>query len=125
MNKIEQFLIDLKCNYQEIRPNFWLLDDKEHGLEGIAVMYDDPLVIIEVQVMDAPKKNREEFFTKLLELNASDMVHGAYGLEGEKVVITDTREYETLSYDDFRQILDAISLVLSQHYSVLSGFREK
>ena len=124
-NKIEQYLIDLKYSYTEEKPNLWLLDDKQHDLEGIAVMYADPLVIIEVQVMDAPKKKREEFFAKLLELNASDMIHGAYGLQGEKVIIIDTLEYENLDYAEFRASLDAISLALTQHYPVLSVYREK
>ena len=123
-NKIEQYLIDLKYNYQEVKPNFWLLDDAEHNLEGMVVMYADPLVIVRVQVMNAPKENREKFYTKLLELNAVDMIHGAYGLEGEKVVIIDTLEYETLDYVEFRATLDAISLALTQHYPVLSVYRE-
>ena len=137
-NKVEQYLIDLKYNYQEVKPNFWLLDDIEHDLQGIAIMYADPLVIIEVQVMDAPREKREEFFVKLLELNASDMIHGAYGLEtpaetkgrgsppeGEKVVIIDTLEYDSLDYSEFRAALDAISLALTQHYPILSVYREK
>jgi len=124
-NKIEQYLIDLKYSYSEVKPNLWLLDDTEHDLEGIAVIYADPLVIIRVQVMNAPEKNRLEFFAKLLELNACDMMHGAYGLEGEKVVIINTMEYETLDYDEFRAVLDAISLALSQHYPILSVYRGK
>ena len=124
-NKIEQFLIDLKYSYQEVKSNFWLLDDTEHDLEGIAVMYADPLVIIRVQVMDSPRQKREEFFTKLLELNACEMIHGAYGLEGGKVVIIDTLEYKTLDSSEFQASLDAISLALTQHYPILSVYREK
>jgi hypothetical protein len=124
-NKVEQYLIDLKYNYQELKPNFWLLDDEAHDLEGMVVMYADPLVVIRVQVMDIPGKKREEFYAKLLELNACDMLHGAYGLDGEKVVIIDTLEYETLDYTEFRATLDAISLTLSQHYPILSVFREE
>ena len=124
-NKIEQYLIDLKYSFQEVSPNFWLLDDAEHNLEGVAVMYDDPLVIVEVQVMDAPRKKREEFFAKLLELNAGEMIHGAYGLDGDKVVIIETLEYEDMDYSEFRAALDAISLALTQHYPILSVYREK
>ena len=123
-NKIEQYLIDLKYSYQELKPNFWLLDDTEHDLEGMVIMYTEPLVVIRVQVMDVPGKKHEEFYAKLLELNANDMIHGAYGLDGEKVVIIDTLEYETLDYAEFRATLDAISMALSQHYPVLSVYRE-
>jgi hypothetical protein len=88
-------------------------------------MYTDPLVIIRVQVMDAPEKDKLDFFAKLLELNACEMIHGAYGLEGDKVVLIDTLEYETLDYDEFRATLDAISLALAQHYPILSVYRGK
>jgi hypothetical protein len=124
-NKIEQYLIDLMYNYQEVKPNLWLLEDAEHDLEGIMVMYAEPVVIIRAQVMNIPKQKQLEFFTKLLELNAGDMIHGAYGIEGEKVVLIDTLEYETLDYTEFRATLDAISLAIAQHYPILSVYREK
>ncbi|MCL2831902.1 MAG: YbjN domain-containing protein [Treponema sp.] len=122
-NKIEQYLIDLMYTYREVEPNFWIIDDPDHGLEGLAVIYAEPLVIIRIQLMDAPKSKRLEFFTKLLELNAGDLVHGAYGLDNEKVVLIDTLQYETVDYSQFRAVLDAFSLALTQHYPILSAYR--
>jgi hypothetical protein len=123
-NKIEEYLIDLKYNYQELKPNFWLIDDTDHDLEGIVVTYVDPLVVFRVQVMSIPGHNQEEFYKKLLELNTSDMIKCAYGLEGDKVVITGSLEYETLDYNEFRATVDAIGLALTQHYPILSVYRE-
>ena len=123
-NKIEQYLIDLKYSYREVNSNCWLLDDAEHNLEGMGIVYTDPLVIVQIQVMTVPSKHREDFYRKLLELNATDMIRGTYGIEGEKVVIIDTMEYETLDYAEFRASLDAISLALTQHYPILSVYRE-
>jgi hypothetical protein len=123
-NKIEQYLIDLKYNYQELKPNFWLIDDSDHDLEGIVVTYVDPLVVFRVQVMSVPGHDQEGFYKKLLELNASDMINCAYGLEGEKVVITGSLEFETLDYNEFRATIDAIGLALTQHYPILSVYRE-
>ncbi|MDR0637277.1 MAG: YbjN domain-containing protein [Treponema sp.] len=122
-NKIEQYLIDLMLSYREVEKNLWFIDDAEHALEGIAVMYTEPLVIVRALVMEAPTEKRLEFFTKLLELNASDVVHGAYALEGEQVVLIDTLEYDTMDYLEFRATLDAFSLALSQHYPILSSYR--
>jgi hypothetical protein len=122
-NKIEQYLIDLMVTYQEIGDNLWLIDDEEHGLEGLAVALNVPLVILRVAVMDAPKENRLELFTKLLELNASDVVHGAYALDNDKIVLIDTLEYDTMDYAEFRATLDAFSLALIQHYPILSKYR--
>jgi hypothetical protein len=124
-NKIEQYLIDLMYSYREVGNNLWLLEDPEHSLEGVAVVYSDPLVIVSIPVMDAPRQKREEFFTQLLTLNAKDLIHGAYGLEGDKVILIDTLEYETLDFTEFRATLDAFSLALTQHYPILSVYRDK
>jgi hypothetical protein len=122
-NKIEQYLIDLMLTYQEIGTNVWLIDDKENGITGVAVALNEPLVVLRVVVMDVPEENRLELFTKLLEINASDLVHGAYALEGDKIVLIDTLEYDTMDYAEFRASLDAFSLALAQHYPILSQYR--
>jgi hypothetical protein len=123
-NKIEQYLIDLMLSYREVDSSLWYVDDAEHGLEGLAIMLAEPLVVFQVAVMDVPRENRLTLFTKLLELNANDMVHGAYALEENKVVIIDTLEYDTMDYGEFRATLEAFSLALVQHYPILSKYRD-
>jgi hypothetical protein len=123
-NKIEQYLIDLMYTYREVDKNMWLVDDPEHNLAGIAVMYDDPVVLFRVVLMDAPEEHRLELFTKLLELNASDIVHGAYALEDNQIVLINTLDYDTMDYGEFRSTLDSFSLALVQHYPILSSLRD-
>jgi hypothetical protein len=125
MNKIEQYLIDLMYTYRQLEDNLWLLEDPEHNLDGVAVLYSDPLVIVRTQVMDAPRERRLEFFTKLLELNARDMVHGAYALEGETVVIIDSLEYDTMDRSELQASLEAVGLAVTQHYEILKVYRDK
>ena len=74
--------------------------------------------------MDAPKNNLLELYTKLLELNSSDVIHGAYALDNKKIILLDTLNYDTMDYEDFRAILDSFSLALTEHYPILSKFRE-
>jgi len=124
-NKIEQYLIDLMITYQQVDKNIWLLDDEEHFLQGVAVMYAEPLVIVRVEVMEVPKKNHLELYTKLLELNASDVIHGAYAIDKNKIILLDTLQYETMDRDDFRATLDSFTLALTSHYPILSKFRDK
>jgi hypothetical protein len=122
-NKVEQYLINLMLTYREVGKNLWYLDDEEHKLQGVAIMLAEPLVVLRAVVMDVPQENQLELFTKLLELNANDVVHGAYALEDNKIVLIDTLEYDTLDYGEFRATLDAFSLALSQHYPILSKYR--
>ncbi|MDR2731469.1 MAG: YbjN domain-containing protein [Treponema sp.] len=124
-SKIEQYLIDLMLTYQHLESNLWLLDDENHSLQGVAVMHADPLVIIRAEIMDVPKNNLLELYTKLLELNAADLLHGAYALENGKIILINTLEYEHMDYEGFRAALDSFGLALTQHYPVLSKYREK
>ncbi|MDR3333453.1 MAG: YbjN domain-containing protein [Treponema sp.] len=119
--KIERYLIDCMIRYRKLEGELWLLE--EHDLEGVVVMHADPLVIVRVVVMDAPAEHRLELFTRLLELNANDVLHGAYALEDDKIVLIDTLEYDTMDYTEFRATLDAFSLALTQHYPILSKYR--
>lgn len=124
-SKIEQYLIDLMITYQQIEKNLWLLDDEEHSLQGVAVMEADPLVIIRAEVMDIPKDKLLELYTKLLELNANDVIHGAYALDKNKIILIDSLQYASMDFEDFRASLDSFSLALAQHYPILSVYRDK
>ncbi|AEJ18399.1 hypothetical protein [Gracilinema caldarium] len=124
-SKIERYLIDLMFTYRDLGDNMWIIEDEDHSLNGVVVMYEAPLVIIRVLVMHAPEQNRLELFTKLLELNASDVVHGAYALENNDIILIDTLQYDTMDYEDFRSSLEAISLALTQHYPILSEYLPK
>ncbi len=123
--KIEAFLINLGITFQQMSESSWLIHDAEKGLDQVVVMAEDPLVIIRVKVMPIPQKKREEFFERLLRLNASDVVHGAYGLADNYVILIDTLQYATLDLEEFQASLDAIGLALAQHYPVLSDYRDK
>jgi hypothetical protein len=125
LSKIEACLIDLKLNYLELGPNSWLINDDSRGLEETVVICEPPLTIIRVKVMENPSSNREEFYEKLLRFNATDIVHGAYGLEGNDVILIDTLQYDSMSKEELQASLDAVSLALSQHYPVLSKYRTK
>lgn len=111
--------------YQQIEDNLWLLDDEENSLQGVAVMHADPLVVIRAEIMDIPKNNLLELYTTLLELNASDVIHGAYAVESGKVILVDSLVYDTLACKEFQASLDSFSLALIQHYPILSKYRDK
>lgn len=82
--KLEGYLINLGITYENVSDNTWVINDEDKGLERVVVAVEEPLVIIRVKVMDIPADNREKFYEKLLRLNNSDLIHGAYALETVK-----------------------------------------
>jgi len=89
----------------------------------VVVFAEDSLVTIRAKVMELPKEHRSELYEDLLRLNA-DMVHGAYAIEEDHVILFDTLEYDTMDFEEFQASLDAIGLALAQHYPKLSTYRE-
>lgn len=124
MQKIESYLVNLDIPYEDLGDNTWIINDQNSGLEQVAVAVNEPLVVVRVKVMELPRKNREEFMLTLLKLNGSDLVHGAYAVVDNDVILIDTLNYETMHQEDFQATLDAVSMALTEHYSILTGFRE-
>ena len=121
--KIESYLLSLSLTYEEVGDQTWVINDDEKGLENVLVILANPVVIIRVKVMAIPDKEREQFFEQLLRLNQSDMIHGAYALEGDDVILLNTLVGETLDVEEFQATLDAIGLALAQHYQMLAKYR--
>jgi hypothetical protein len=111
-------------NVREVEPNLWLALNAD-GAE-VVVHFAPPVVILRVRVMELPaaEPRRGELFRQLLELNARDLVHGSYGLEGDHIVLTDTLELENLDYSEFEASFDSITLALASHLSALAPYRE-
>ena len=125
---IESFLSRLDggtIEATEVEPGLWIArtgDDAE-----VVVHFAPPVILLRVRVMELPatEPRRGELFRQLLELNAKDLVHGSYGLEGDHVVLTDTLELENLDYSEFEASFDSLTLALASHLGALAPYREK
>lgn len=115
-------MINLSLTHEEVSENVWLINDSEKGLGNVLVFAQDSLVTIRAKVMETPPEHRPELYEELLRLNA-DMVHGAYAIEEDHIILFDTLEFDTMDYEEFQASLDAIGLALAQHYPILSKYR--
>ena len=97
------------------------------GGAAVVVSLHPPVVILRIRVMEAPAdaRRRSQLFESLLLWNATDLVHGAYGLEEDHVVLTDTLDLETLDYRTLEASYDAMTLALATHSGALAPYREK
>jgi hypothetical protein len=116
---IEHYIIQMDYPFESIESNMWVI----HDTANIVVTYELPLVLFRMKLMDIPNERREAFFKLLLELNASQMIHGAYGIEGENVVLIDTLQSEHLDFNEFQASLEALLLASTQDYQKLNAFR--
>jgi hypothetical protein len=121
---LESFLIRTEMDNREIGESMWLVDpvvDAEEDHPAVVVSLSPPLVIFRASIGMVPEGDhaRLELYQKLLELNASDLVHGAYGLEGDEVILVDALELQDLDYSEFLASLESLSLAVTSHVQQL------
>jgi hypothetical protein len=124
---VESFLDRLDsgtASVAELKPGIWVV--KTVAGAEVVVHFAPPVVILRVTVMTLPagEPRRSELLRELLELNARELVHGAYGLEGDRVVLTDTLEMENLDFNEFEASFDSLTLALASHLGALAPYRE-
>ena len=126
---IEGFLDRIAADggsYSEVEPGLWILKPSGQLDLSVVVHYSPPVVIMRVNVMDVPD-DADAMATlsrRLLELNATDLVHGSYGIEKDSIVITEALELSHLDYEEFQAAYESITVALASHLRELGSYRE-
>jgi len=122
---VEGYLLRMELPFQEIEEGLWVIGDAR-DVAPVFLNYTPPLLLVRVEVMDAPQDEelRNGLFRELLELNATDMVHGAYGLDENEIVMTDTLQLTDLDFSEVQASLESILLALRAHYETLLRYRK-
>ncbi len=110
---------------EELEEGLWKVRTSEES--EVVVSFSPPVLILRVRVMEVPAEpaRRTELYRQLLEYNATDMVHGSYGVEGDHVVLTDTLDLENLDFSEFEASFDSLTLALATHLGALAPYRER
>lgn len=118
---IESYMLGLGLEFEARGAGMWLVHDEGDSLDNVLVTYVDGLLIFHVRVAELPPGDHARLYRRLLELNATDLIHGAYGIEGNAIVMTDTLQGENLDLNEFQAALEAMSVSLLQHYHELKA----
>lgn len=127
---IERFLnrlaADESATVSELEPGMWLVKPGGELDFSIVAHYSPPVVILRVKVMNVPKRDgvMERLSRRLLELNATDLIHGSYGIESESIVMTEALELSHLDYEEFLAAYESMTVSLASHLRELGSYRE-
>jgi hypothetical protein len=126
---IEGFLDRLTAegaNYEEVEQGLWVVRPGGNLELDVVVHFSPPVVLLRVKVMNIPEDDGRcaDLNRRLLELNVSDLVHGAYGITQDSIVLTEALELEHLDYEEFLAAYESMTLALASHLRELSSYRE-
>jgi hypothetical protein len=117
---VENFLIELELPFERLDDGLWVVVNEDDHSENVVVYLADRILSFRVKVFDLPLEPAPKLLHRLLELNATDIVHGAYGMEGNSVVLVAALELENLDLNEFQAILDSFGLAISSHHEELT-----
>jgi hypothetical protein len=125
---IEGFLDKLGAegdSYREIEPGLWVLKPGGALDFDVVVHYSPPVVVLRVKVIELPKDKPSlaTLSRRLLELNASDMMHGSYGIEQNWIVLTEALELSHLDFEEFLAAYESITVSLASHLREIGSYR--
>ena len=126
---IESFLVKLSATgatYSEVEPGFWIVRPSPESDLSLAVNYSPPVVLLRIDVMTLPEDATQTatLTHRLLELNASDLLHGAYGIQNKQIVLTEALELSALDFEEFLASYESMTLALASHLREFGSFRE-
>ena len=121
---IEGYFIRMGVEAEEVDDNIWVLHGSDEDEPRVVATYAEPVMLLRLKVLDLPQDVSDDqlapLFRKLLELNASDMVHGSYGIEEGDVALSDALELETLDFVELRASYESIVFAATSHMKDLA-----
>src|SRR5690606_23899385 len=119
---VQSFFDRLDLVIETATDDLWLVRTSD-GTQ-LAVQYAPPVLVLRIRVMALPgdPARAGERCRKLLEFNARGLVRGAYGVEGNDVVLTAAMELDRIDFTEFEASVDSLSLALASHLGSLAPY---
>jgi len=113
---VESFLIRMDMDFEELDEGMYLVRSRNGG-PPIVIHHSEPLLLLRLGIMDLPDDGADltELFRTLLTLNATDVVHGAYGIEEDEIILSDTLELQTLDFAELQASIESLQMAVSGH----------
>ncbi len=115
---LENYLIQMDANYETLEEGLWVV--QESGVK-VVIKSEGDIVFFRINLFSVPGGDQLALFKKLLELNSTSMVLGAYGLEDNKVVIIDSLTTENIDLNEFQASIESISLAAVENYKEIKA----
>ncbi|HVY48146.1 MAG TPA: CesT family type III secretion system chaperone [Minicystis sp.] len=111
---VENYLLQLDRRFENDAGTFLVSGS---GNTPIAIRVAPPIVAIRVAIGDVPRDAAHQLkvMRRLLEYNATDLMHVSYGLDADHIVLTAALELENLDLNELEAALSDVDLALARH----------
>ena len=116
---VETYLLQLDRRFEVDKGTFLLSSGP--SVPPIALHVSPPIVAIRVLIGPVPADDahKARLFTRLLEYNATDLMHASYGIESGNIVLSAALALDNLDQNELEATLSDIDVALARHISTL------
>lgn len=116
---VENYLLQLDRRFENDGGTYLLSGGT--GAPPIALRVAPPIVALRVTIGPVPQdaEHQAKLFRRLLEYNASDLMHVSYGIDDGNVILSAALPLENLDLNELEATLSDVDLALARHVSDL------
>ncbi|MEY2936681.1 MAG: hypothetical protein RL033_7430 [Pseudomonadota bacterium] len=114
---VEGLLTGLQRHFEQAGNGVYLIG-MGAGLPSCALSISPPVLVAQVHVGLLPRLSEgatARYLRRLLELNASGLLHAAFALEGDQIVLTAALELQNLDANELAAVLADLDMALGEH----------
>lgn len=127
LEDIEGYLQKLERGFEKVEDGT-LLVFMGTGRPPVAMRVAPPVVVLQVGITGVPAgdvKEHAALYRRLLELNATELVHAAYGIEKDRVVLAAALDLDHLGFTELEAVLADMDMAISNHIPELHALLQE
>jgi hypothetical protein len=114
---LEGFLSRLERRFEKVESGTYLVAVGANQ-PPVVLRLAPPVLVAQVEIGKVPSggaAREAPFLRRLLELNATDLFHAAYGIEGDRVVLSAALELDSLDLNELEAVLADVDMAIANH----------
>ncbi len=117
---VETFLYRLNRTFESNGEGMFMVSSGADG-PPIVLYVDDPIVVARIDIGKAPVEPDRQLavFRQMLVYNATELVHAAYALEGDEMVLAAGLPLENVDENEIAGVLSDMEIALARHVATL------
>ena len=117
---VENYLYRLNRSFDIDGETFIVQSSMSSG-PPICLRVHEPILLatVDIGAIPADEKKQLSLFRQLLLYNASELIHAAYALDGDEIVLAAGFPIENLDANELAALLNDIDLALTRHIKTL------
>lgn len=118
---LEAFLGKLERKFERMSDDTYVVS-MGAGRPLVAMRLAPPVLVLEVMIGEVPQAEQSRLlalYRRLLEYNADRLLHAAYGVQGQQIMLSSALELESVDLNELEAVLADIDMALAEQVPAL------